>query len=335
MKYQAIKLKDGELKVSRIALGTDYFGTSVPKETAFSLLDRYLERGGNCIDTARFYADWMPNGHGASERIIGEWLKSSRARDRLLISTKGGHPPIEDMGKSRLYAEFIMSDLDESLSALGTDHVDLYWLHRDSPDRPIEDIMENLRPIAESKKVRAFGCSNWRVPRIAEANRYARGAGLPPFCMSQIQWSLAASTPEAHGDVTKVIMNDQEFAGYVKQKLPIMCYSSQAKGFFVRPLSGPGAINKKSYDWFCSPENLERKERLTRYAAEKGLPPTAVALGYVLCNRLSAIALVGCRSIEQLDDSFSAQDVDIPLKDLDWLFYGDSSSQGDGGKDHR
>lgn len=321
IKYHEIKFSgDSSFRISKLVLGTDYFGTSVSRETSFALLDRFIEWGGNCIDTARFYADWMPGGHGASETMIGQWLRASKARSRVLLSTKGGHPPIENMQESRLYTRFIESDIDESLEALGTDYIDIYWLHRDSPDRTVEDIMGNLRPILKSGKVRAIGCSNWHTERIMEANAYARARNMQPFCMSQIQWSLAASTPEAHGDLSKVIMNGEDYNNYVSMQIPVMCYSSQAKGFFVRPLTGPNAINKKSYDWFCSPENLKRKERVEEYARNTGLSPTAVTLGYVLCNRFPAMALIGCRSIEQLDDSMAAAEVDIPLEDVDWLY---------------
>ncbi len=322
MKYLNVRIApDESLSISRLVLGTDYFGTSVSKDTAFALMDRYVENGGNCIDTARFYADWMPNGHGASETMIGQWLAESGARHKILLSTKGGHPPITDMHFSRIYTKQIEADLDESLRALRTDYIDIYWLHRDSPERTAGDLVENLWPILSSGKVRAIGCSNWRTGRIAQANEYAKTVGRPPFCMSQIQWSLAASTPEAHGDLTKVIMNDEDYKGYVDMQLPLMCYSSQAKGFFVRPTEGPNAINQKSFAWFCTPDNLKRKERVEEYAKERGLTRTAVALGYVLCNRFPAMALIGCRSIEQLEDSMTAGDVDIPLEDADWLYH--------------
>jgi hypothetical protein len=123
MNYLNIKVPGDELNVSKIVLGTDYFGTSVPQETAFELLDYYVEVGGNCIDTARFYADWMPGGHEASEKTLGAWLKSSQARDKVLISTKGGHPLHERMNESRLSRECIEGDLHKSLTTLGIERL--------------------------------------------------------------------------------------------------------------------------------------------------------------------------------------------------------------------
>jgi aryl-alcohol dehydrogenase-like predicted oxidoreductase len=321
MKYLNFKLPDGELNVSKIVLGTDYFGTSVNQETAFELIEYFVEDGGNCLDTARFYADWMPGGHEASEKLLGAWLKSSKARDKVLISTKGGHPPLERMEESRLSRACVESDLDKSLITLGIEHIDIYWLHRDDIERPVEEIMETLGAIVATGKVRAVGCCNWKVDRIAAANAYAHSNGLPPLMMSQIQWSLAVSTAEAHGDTTKVIMDDTEYAGYLEQEVPVMAYSSQAKGFFARPLGGVNSINQKSQDWFYNEENLLRLERVKAYAAQTGLTPNTVALGYILCNRLPAMALVGCRSIEQLKSTLAAADVSIPEADLNSLIH--------------
>jgi aryl-alcohol dehydrogenase-like predicted oxidoreductase len=319
MRYFNLTLPGGDLKISKLVLGTDYYGTSVPKEMAFKLYDGFVEAGGNCIDTARFYADWMPGGHDASERLLGEWLKSRQAYRKVLISTKGGHPALESMERGRLSRACLESDLNESLRLLGVDHIDLYWLHRDDIGHPVEDIMDSLAALVASGKVRAVGCSNWKVDRIAKANAYALSRGLPGFAMSQIQWSLATSTPEAHADLSKVIMTDEEYQWYLKRNFPVMVYSAQAKGFFSRPLSGPDAINEKARAWFCSPENLRRKHRVVEYAARNGLAPGSVALAYILCNRLPAMALVGCRNMAQLSDTLSAADLIIPETAIDHL----------------
>lgn len=307
------------MHISTMVLGTDYYGTAVPKEMVFRLYDTFTEAGGNCIDTARFYADWMPGGHGVSEQLLGEWLKSRQAYRKVLISTKGGHPRMENMEEDRLSRACLESDLNESLRSLGVDQIDIYWLHRDDTQHPVEDIMESLGAIVASGKVRAIGCSNWKTDRIAKANAYALSHGLPGFSMSQIQWSLAASTPEAHEDLSKVIMNDQEYQWYLERKFPVMVYSSQAKGFFSRPISGPNAINEKSRAWFCSPQNILRKNRVVEYAAKNGLTPGNVALAYILCNSVPAMALIGCRNVEQLKDSLSAADLIIPEENIESL----------------
>lgn len=327
MKYMDLKTHDDCMKISKIVIGTDYFGTSVSKNTAFKLLDIFVEAGGNCVDTARVYAEWIPGGKGASEKLIGEWLKSRGNRNKVVISTKGGHPPIGNMEFGRLSRECIEADLDDSLMELGVDYIDLYWLHRDDLSRPIEDIMDSLDKIVKEGKVRAVGCSNWTVERIEQANAYATAKGTVSLCTSQIQWSLASSTPEAHQDPTIVCMDDKMYDWYLLHSFPVMAYSAQAKGFFSRAaVSGLDSINQKALNRFCTPENIERLERVKEYAFKNNLNPTAVALGYITCNKLPAIAIVGCKTEEQLKDTLTATDINITEVVAEWLYMGNKSA---------
>ncbi len=323
MQHLDIKIPKDSLKISEIVLGTDYFGSTVPETVAFRLLDIFADAGGNCVDTARVYAAWLPGGMGISEKTVGKWMKTRGNRNRMILSTKGGHPPLDQMDRGRLSRRELESDLDESLKALGVDAVDLYWLHRDDLSHPVEDIMETLSIMVSKGKIRAAGCSNWSTERLAEANRAALANGFPAFCASQIQWSLATSTPDAHGDLTIVCMNEHEYEWYAKEKFPVFAFSSQAKGFFARAAAkGLEAINQKAYARFRSPENIARLERVREYAGQNGLTPTAAALGYILSNRVPAVAIVGCKNEEQLADTLTAADIRLPEATVDWLFRG-------------
>lgn len=341
MKFIDIGNEKNKLHLSKIVLGTDYFGTTVTEETSFRLLDLYTDAGGNCIDTARMYASWLPGGDGASERTIGKWLKARGSRNKVLLSTKGGHPPLERMNCGRLSRKEIESDLDKSLKALGVNEIDLYWLHRDDVSQPVEDIADTMALLIAKGKIRAAGCSNWKTDRIEAANRADSsgcrvGCAVPgpvsnveasavhqTFSASQVQWSLATSTPEAHGDPTIVCMDGKEYGWYKKERFPVFAYSSQAKGFFARASAlGLDAINKKAYARFCTPENISRLERVKAYAAKTGLTPTAVALGFILCNRVPAAAIIGCKNETQLADSLTAADVSLPEQTVEWLFKG-------------
>ena len=330
MKYLELKLlSDGRgkaadsLQIARIVLGTDYFGTTVDEKTAFRLMDIYADAGGNCLDTARTYANWLPGGDGASERTVGRWIKSGKCRDRIVLSTKGGHPPLDDITLVRLSRKELEDDLHESLKTLGTDYIDIYWLHRDDESRPVEDIMETLTRFVSAGKIRAAACSNWKTKRIEQANRAAEKNGFVQFCASQIQWSLAVSTPELHNDLTIVCMDDSEYAWYLENKFPVFAFSSQAKGFFAKAVSmGIGALNQKAATRFAMPENMARLERVREFSVKRGLTPTAVALGYITCNRVPAVAIAGCKNEAQMLDTLTAADVDITAEDADWLFRG-------------
>lgn len=323
MKYLELRASDSGMKISKLVLGTDYFGTNVPEREAFKLMDIYQEMGGNCLDTARMYASWLPGGEGASERTLGKWLKARGCRNKMIISTKGGNPHLNSMNCGRLSHEEIESDLDESLKVLGVDYIDVYWLHRDDVSRPVEDIAATMTTLIKKGKIRAAGCSNWKSNRIEELNEFAAKNGMEPFVASQIQWSLAASTPEAHNDNTLVCMNEKEYKWYLENQFPVFAFSSQAKGFFAKAAKlGIDGVGQVAYSRFATADNLSRLERVKKYADESGLSISAVVLGYITENHFPAAAIIGCKSCEQLEDSLTAADVSIPPETVDWLYKG-------------
>lgn len=120
-----------DLRVSPLCLGTALFGATIDTPTAYALLDAFFARGGNFIDTARSYSDWIPGERGRSEGLIGRWFADRRNRERAIVATKGGDAA--DDGAPRLAARDLASDLDASLTRLHVDVIDLYYLHRDAP----------------------------------------------------------------------------------------------------------------------------------------------------------------------------------------------------------
>jgi len=195
MKFKNIPQTD--LYPSAICLGTASFGTSIDTSTAFQMLDTFVEYGGNFIDTAHIYGAWVPDGVGLSEKIIGQWVKGRRVEENIVIATKGAHPLLSAMDVPRLSRQDVVADLDESLHYLQTASIDLYWLHRDDPTRPVAEILETLNSQVKQGKIRYFGCSNWRVERIEEAMRYAAEHGL----------AIVAYTSQAHGYFSKASNN--------------------------------------------------------------------------------------------------------------------------------
>lgn len=121
----------------------------IAESRAREFMDAYATVGGNLIDTGRIYGDFVTPRKGESEKIIGRWLTDRHCRERVFLSTKGGHPPLQDMQRSRLSREEIRSDMAESLQDLQTDYVDIFWLHRDDESRPAGEIMETLQSLIE------------------------------------------------------------------------------------------------------------------------------------------------------------------------------------------
>ena len=308
METLQIRAAGNPVPMSKLVLGTCYFGSGIPQEESFALMDRYFELGGRTLDTARMYADWLENGHSASERTVGAWLRARGLRDEITLVTKGGFP---DDGVCRLHRADIREDMERSIEYLGS-APDVYFLHRDDKSVPVSEIIDILDELVREGKTRAIGASNWTLNRILEANAYAEKSGKTPFTVSQIQWSLAVATPETWGDPTLVCMTQEEYAGYLKSGIPVMAFSPQAKGFFSKYLAGgEAALNDKIRRRFVSAGNIARAERLRDYCAAHGITPAAAALAYLIRDRLPAAAILGCSSVAQLEDSMTAANVQM------------------------
>lgn len=297
-------LKIGNCEFSSVILGSSYFGSALDEARSFALLDAYYALGGRAVDTARVYGAWSDAGAGASEAVIGRWLAARRPEGVRLI-TKGAHPAPGHMDEPRLDRASILDDAARSLDALGARPA-LWFLHRDDAGRPVEDIAESMAALVDAGYADAVGASNWKVSRIAAYNAYAGAHGLPVFAASQIQWSLAETTPEAYGDPTLVCMTDEEYAWYRENRFPVLAFSSQAKGFFSKAIAGGlESLSEKAQARFATPENLERLERVREEAARTGRSPASIVLSYITENEVPAAAVIGCSSVEQLRDSLS------------------------------
>ncbi len=311
MRYSEI----GGMKSSKIILGTDYYGLTVSKREAFSLLDAYCAAGGNHIDTAKIY------GEGHTEPLIGEWLRM-HGRDGLIVATKGAHPEIGHMDVSRLSHFEIETDLDESLIRLGVDCIDLYWLHRDDEAVDCGGIVETMNELVKKGKIRRFGCSNWKSRRIAEANDYAVRHGLSGFCASQIKFSPAVTAPSYSDDPTLVEMNGDEFEFYKNAEIPVMAFAPQAKGFFSKlAILGERGLSGKVRDRYLCDENLKRfeiiKKICTRYSCSEA---AAVCASLASLAAPDTFPIIGGKTVGQLTDSLSGADVVLDSMELKEIF---------------
>jgi aryl-alcohol dehydrogenase-like predicted oxidoreductase len=296
------------IQPSPICLGTADFGGDLDQAAAFSILDTYIEQGGNFLDTASVYANWVPgNLLSSSEKIIGCWLKQHKNRHKIVLATKGGHPDLSTMHISRLSRAEIEADLHASLRNLQTDVIDLYWLHRDDPAHPVEDILTTLNDAVQAGKIRTFGCSNWRVERLRAANDYAAAHHLQGFAASQVLWNLAVVAQAAIGDPTTVVMDDALWEYHRATGLPAIPFSATANGFFNKLARGGfGSLSPLHQKMYAAPENIQRFESARQLAQEKGISITQVVLGYLLSQPFPVYPIIGPKRIEHLLDSLGA-----------------------------
>lgn len=315
-------LSGSSLQPSVLCLGTAGFGSDTSTNESFAMLDTFVEAGGNIADTAHIYAAWLPDGWGRSERTLGQWLRSRRPGG-FLVSTKGGHPPMENMEVSRLSPEDIAHDLQESLDRLQLDSIDLYWMHRDDPAVPTLEIIEALNEQLQTGRIRAIGASNWSVARIEEANREAAKRGLTGFCASQIGWSLAQVNDAVRGAANTVQMDDETLRWHRQSGFAQMAYSSQANGFFATPLPQENgemtAKQKKLAPSYLNDENCARHQRAAELAAKLGRTTNEVALAYIWSQSFPGVAIIGPRNMQQFADSIGAVDLRLSPEQVAFL----------------
>jgi aryl-alcohol dehydrogenase-like predicted oxidoreductase len=295
---------------SVLCLGTGGYGSAFPRDDSFALLDAFAEAGGTFLDTAHIYAAWLPNGTGASERTIGEWIRSRGSRARTLVATKGGHPDLAPGSPSRLRPEDLARDLRESLDRLQLERVDLYYLHRDDPAIPVGEILSVLDGHIRAGRIRAIGASNWTTARLQEAADWADSHDVAPFVASSIGWSLARAMPERIPPGGMLFMDEPQLAWYRRSGLRVVPYTSQANGFFAK---------ERKDSMFDAPDNAQRKQRVAELAQRRGATPNAVALAWLLAHPCAGCAIIGPRNAAQLRDSVSATALALDEREVAWL----------------
>lgn len=324
MKYATIPRTD--LTASSICLGTSAIGSRLDEEQSFRLLDLFVELGGNFLDSSHNYADWACEVKSISEKTIGKWMKARKNRDRIIVGTKGACPTKERF--FRLTRDDIMQDLLGSLQNLQTDCIDLYWLHRDDPSLPVDDILETLLDAAEAGKIRHFACSNWTLPRLMEAQSIAASKAKPGFCANQLLWSLAEPNRNNMADDTIVVMDEDTKQYHARTGLAAIPFSSQAGGFFGgrynREDAGEGHKRTNVVNVYFNETNFARLDRVRETAAGLNESPSAVALAFMFAQPFPVFPIIGSKSPEQLTDSCKAGDLRLDEQTVRYIETGRS-----------
>jgi aryl-alcohol dehydrogenase-like predicted oxidoreductase len=315
--------------VSRLILGTMVISDGEPTPPgseylnlglsgSFDLLDIVLANGGNTFDSAHVY-----NG-GGSEKALGKWMTARGNRDQVVIVTKGG----VRKGPPRVTPEAIQEDLFESLARLETDYIDLYILHRDEPSIPAGVFVETLNEHHAAGRIHAFGGSNWTHQRLAEANDYAQSHGLLPFTASQPYFGLADQVDDPWGPGCVSLAgptNVEARQWYAAHAMPVLSYSSLARGFFsgrlsrdnyeeMKPVLGGACV--KAY---CCEENFQRLDRAAQLAQQIGLTIPQAALAFSLSSPMNVFPLVGAASEAEFQENMKALDYKLTAQERAWL----------------
>ena len=297
------------LRVSPLCLGTMTFGeelgwgSSVKDATA--ILHRYIERGGNFIDTANVYT------FGHSEKIIGDALAAQPGRrDRLVIATKfygnlfPGDPNGGGAGRKSLVAA-----CEESLRRLRTDFIDLFWMHAWDRHTPIEETMRALDDLVRAGKVRYLGFSDTPAWKVAQAQMIAQLRGWAPLVALQIEYSLLERTVEG-----ELVPMAQELGLGITPWSPLK--GGMLSGKYTRENAGKVAASRA---WNLAGLNEKAYaviDELIRIAKAHDSTPSRVALAWLQGRPGVTSSIIGARTLEQLDQNLGALDLQLSADDL-------------------
>jgi aryl-alcohol dehydrogenase-like predicted oxidoreductase len=300
------------LEIAPLVFGGNIFGWTVDQAASFKLLDAFVAAGFNSVDTADAYSKWV-SGHkgGESEIIIGEWMKRSGNRNKVIVATKVGM----DMGlwKKGLSKSHILRSADNSLRRLQTDYIDLYQSHIDDPDTPLEETLGAYAELIKQGKVRAIGASNHKAERLAAALETSRKAGLPAYQTLQPNYSLIERA-EYESNLEPVC---------VKERLGVINYFPLAGGF----LSGKYRSEKDA-------AGKPRARNVTKYLNERGFKivgaldevakkynatPARISLAWLLARPSITAPIVSATNLDQLKDLISSVDLVLDQASIEFL----------------
>ncbi|OON39685.1 alcohol dehydrogenase [Izhakiella australiensis] len=302
-----------DIQVPVLTFGGNVFGWTVDQNASFTLLDALVEKGLYFIDTADCYSRWAEgNQGGESETIIGNWLKKSGKRDKIILATKVGM----DMGEGRtgLSRQHIRRSIDDSLCRLQTDYVDLYQAHRDDRDAPLQETLETFDALIKEGKVRAIGASNYGAERLSEALKVSADHGLARYETLQPEYNLY-DRKDYEGGLENVAKNNG---------LAVINYYSLASGFLSGKYRKPEDASKSKrgqgvVEKYLNPRGLRIIEALDEIAKAHSASATQVALAWQIARPGITAPIVSATSLSQLDELVKAAALKLSPAEIETL----------------
>ncbi len=304
--------------ISRLVQGTITDFDPAKPDACFALLDMALACGINTFDQAHVYG-------AERSKILGQWMQERNVRDQVVILAKGAHPS----DRPRVTPPDIISDLNDALTWMQTDHIDLYVLHRDDPNVPVGPIVDTLNALQSEGKIGAFGGSNWTTARLQEASDYAHAHGLTPFAVSSPNYSLAEQVEPPWADCLSISGpgHDADRAWYAQSGLALFTWSSLAGGFFsdrfhrdnLDTFASANPYEQIVVKSYCHEPNFQRLDRARMLAEQKGKTVPQIALAFVLCQPLNLFALISCANQAMFDANTQALDITLTPQELLFL----------------
>jgi aryl-alcohol dehydrogenase-like predicted oxidoreductase len=306
------KLGHSGIEVSPLMLGGNVFGWTIDQPTSFQILDAFVDAGLNFIDTADIYSTWVP-GHtgGESETIIGNWLKQSGKRSKIVLATKVGM--LMGSGKKGLKKDYILEEVEDSLLRLQTDYIDLYQSHEDDASTPLDETLGAYAQLIKEGKVRAIGASNYTAERLAEAFEVSRAHGFPSYQCLQPKYNLC------------------ERAGYesalepliLKEGIGVVPYYALASGFLTGKYRSEADLGKSvrgaGVRKYLDGRGFRILAVLDEVAAAHRSTPGKVALAWLMARPGITAPIASATSLDQLQDLVDSTTLELDAASIEAL----------------
>lgn len=301
------------IEIAPLVFGGNVLGWTIDEPASFRVLDAFVARGLDCIDTADMYSTWVP-GHvgGESESIIGRWMKARGNRGKVTVATKVGWQMSPE--KKGLSKGYILRAVEDSLQRLQTDYIDLYQSHKDDPDTSVEETLDAYDELVRSGKVRAIGASNFGAPRLEASLKASAAHGWPRYETLQPQYNL----------MERADYEQNLQALCQREGLGVITYFSLAAGFLTGKYRSVADLAKSPRGSAFVKKYLDARgmrvlAALDAVAARHGSTPAAVALAWLLARPGITAPIVSATSVQQLETICSALDVKLDRASIDSL----------------
>lgn len=303
--------------VSQIGLGCATFGREIDQATSFELMDFAVSRGVTLFDTAEAYGggearDYrrtqlqiedereVTGEHHSSEKIIGRWLKATRAREQIFLVSKV---------TANFSRQHVREALESSLDRLRTDHLDLYLFHNFDPTTSLEEALEAMNDVRQAGLTRFIGCSNFTAPQLREALTTSDRCGLPRLEATEAVCNLALRSAEE--DLLPLC---------AEQNLGFLAYSPLAAGFLTGKYSGDRSslpagsrfhVIPGHADLYFNEQSFRALSKLQLLEEQTGIPSVQLAIAWVLAHREVTSVLCGARTVSHLENAVTAAKLDF------------------------
>jgi len=318
MTIEKRRVGTSDLEVAPLALGGNVFDWTADEKTSFAVLDAFVDAGGTMIDTADVYSAWVP-GHegGESERLVGRWLKRDPSkRGKVVIATKVGFLDGEIVDGEyvpNLEPEVVSRACDASLRRLGTDRIDLYYQHRDSPTVPLADSLGAFEELRRAGKINAIGLSNFTGDRINEAVATSRAEGFAAPAALQPWYNLM--------ERERFEPDPREAA--IRNNLGVFPFYSLANGFLSGKYRSEADLAKsvrgERSRAFLRGKGADVLKALDEVAEETGAALATISLAWLMAQPSIVAPIASATSVEQLNELTAAMELKLSASQLDRL----------------